>query len=415
MLFYNTRPTLFHLITGRSLSYKNIFVKKPVPHQYLPNFLTVKPEAIQYTKKFASFLQRTPTVSPVSNVLDWGFFFPKINPFRSRFGNKYQLYLKPQNKSLRTKAPKLSSTVTHPLGGLNPLFKRRKLVNFHHLPSFANKVAKKTPMSVYGKFLKQRRPATSTFFKKRALSRLPAPVKNPLITFTPIEARQSQFGIKLPQSKPSLFSVIHRHNPIYDDVGLTKIEMVRFKPGLLFQWKELRLHFAALSKLKANSHAKITRFVVMQKATTGFAFIKTIALSAFFLLKQASLINNPFLLKGLNFKAIQTSAWVLNGTYMLNPLVQIYPGDILTTPTLNYDVTELSTRTKWAQVRFFRRWKLHQRKLNILSTPSYLEVDELTQTVVLLFNPTKLSQLDPSIWSARPFLTHRMLNWKQLT
>lgn len=410
-MFSGRSRIMYHSLLNKSNLYANAFIKLPDHLQYKPTLLTSKPKFTQYSKTHLPVCTTKLMVQPVNNVMDWGFFFPKINPFRKKPTQPYNNNLELNSAlGLKRRTPNLNHK------NLKPLFKRRRRKSLYRLPTYCRKLELRVPVTEYKGLLKDRRPLVRNpkWWKPWARRGLVNP-----------NAKRLKFNFLLKKNPivfsaykdhlPSLFSVVPRRSSKYEDVGLTKIEMVRFKPGLLVQWKELRLHFARLSKLKANSHAKITRFVVLQKATTGFAFIKTLALSAFFLLKQASLFDNPFTLRGWTFKATRSTCWLLNGEQLTNNLTQIYPGDVLTTPTLKFKAEEFSALRNWSQVRFFRRWKFYQRKVSFLASPTYLEIDELTQTVVLLFNPTKLSQLDPSIWSARPFLTHRMLNWKRLT
>lgn len=139
-------------------------------------------------------------------------------------------------------------------------------------------------------------------------------------------------------------------------------------------------------------------------------------MTAGFILRQANLSQGWGL--GYSLRAalqrVFETGWTLNSTPLSNPYLQIYPGDLLARSSA---VKFFDTRPKhafWAQSNRLR----HENLLGAFAarattpTPWFLEVDELSRTIGVLASPRALSEIDPALWHAHPFLTHRMLNWK---
>lgn len=81
--------------------------------------------------------------------------------------------------------------------------------------------------------------------------------------------------------------------------------------------------------------------------------------------------------------------WVLlNGQHCRNPLGQTYAGDVLCLGSFG---APLVNRIGMATFRFWPTWRSSQFHEGVLGyhhdTPAYLEVDELTRVVVVLFEP----------------------------
>lgn len=370
--------------------------------------------AITYTSKLPTLPSKTPLwralirpsvvfakhLSPkITNVLDWGFFFPQTNPFfRPNISVPYTFTPPSQhNEGYLT----LSSLVQPAKSLITQLHPSRTFTN---MPHFA-----KNNLD----YLSPNAPITDESLGLHAFEK----TKLNLTKLFNVKALKysSYAGPTFDKNvKPVCYKSISSNN-FNEDYNYFKIPTVRFRPGLRHQWRELRIEHARLVGIKRNSQARITKFVMLQKATYGFAFIKTLALSAAFLIKQSALFLNPTNLKGLAPLTLNNQHFLLNGTPLTNHLIQIYPGDVLQLTNTPSSFKLMSKRSPWSQIRLWRRWKLKQQNTNYFTTPSYLEVDELSGCIVLLYNPTKLSQFDPVLWAARPFLTHRLLNWKRIT
>lgn len=198
-----------------------------------------------------------------------------------------------------------------------------------------------------------------------------------------------------------------------DDIGFW-VNLVRLKPGLKTLWSELRVQFARLSLFRPTRQVRITKFAMLSRSTSGFAFIKNTALSASFIIKQSGLLGMQ--VEDLNLRRISSvfPGWTLNGYKLTNPLIQLYFGDVL--------MLHASLGSSWVTQpqRLKSMYPTKNKPLwlegaALYPAPWYLEVDELTQTISVIGSPKFMSEFRPDLFMAKPFLTHRMLNWKYLT
>lgn len=186
----------------------------------------------------------------------------------------------------------------------------------------------------------------------------------------------------------------------------------RFKPGFLTEWRKNREAFNTLWCLNLFRQRRLTNFFLSLRGLCGFNYLRLLVLSvgqicrlSFYTINCSLSIS---LLKNLNF------LYKLNGKTLVNPFIQVFLGDcvqmIKSTVFFNKLCSPLS----------FKKYNLYFKKQNIfkasfflkLDSPTFLEIDELTLTSVLILEPKLNQLLFFSEIGPLPFLSFRLYNWK---
>lgn len=151
---------------------------------------------------------------------------------------------------------------------------------------------------------------------------------------------------------------------------------VQYRPGFMTAWRHFRAVYRTVLETPglARQH-RLTAAIARIRRVAGFAYLRLLELS-FGHVSRQSLLGGG-------------GVWRLNGGTCANPFAQLYAGDVLTR----------SGARKGTAAYLQGRG----------DAPSHLEVDELTQSCTLLYEPTRAGQLG-SLASRAPFLTHRLYN-----
>lgn len=192
---------------------------------------------------------------------------------------------------------------------------------------------------------------------------------------------------------------------------------VRLRPGLSNIWRDCRALFVHHRRLKLFRQKRLTNYITLTRHVAGFNLIKLLTLSVGWVSKNSNLMYGDFFSGEASWNQIYRGRWFLNGRAVLNPFFQLYAGDVLIlqkytsdAPCISYSFS-FNLNRKWKNWGWLAAW----RRPDICKTPWYLEVDELTNTVTILTLPQKVSDFDPVTAQLAPFLTYRMYNWKYTT
>lgn len=198
------------------------------------------------------------------------------------------------------------------------------------------------------------------------------------------------------------------------------LKQYRFKPGISIQWRQHRRQYIHDQKLKIFRQAKLTKYIIKAKHILGFNSFRQLALSAFYIARQSNLIQHY----AFNFAKKQMPMYVselmLNYKPVTFPLTQLYVGDVLTVVfpiSQKLNVSKRENVLNFGYPRFLKRlgfqntWKWK----HIHPTPWYLEVDETLNCVVLLKEPSTVSELPAKLFSSSFFMGTKLLNWKYRT
>lgn len=170
--------------------------------------------------------------------------------------------------------------------------------------------------------------------------------------------------------------------------------------------------------IKSMTQESLSKSIMMFKHVCGFRFIKQLTLSLFFLGKQSCLL--PWSVYSFTKNQLPTNAvnWSVNGVFINNPMFQVYVGDVIA-PTLwsirnvLNNVNEVYHNNSYLikSLGFQFRWSFDV----TTTTPWYLEVDDLTNSAILIAEPNKTSDIYPVSYFSMPFNSSRLLNWKYKT
>lgn len=194
------------------------------------------------------------------------------------------------------------------------------------------------------------------------------------------------------------------------------LAQVRYKPGQSIHWRRYRTNYAIFFQLTYLRQHGLTKYLSALRGVTGFSYLRMLELSIGNLVGRSHLLSFRNTLQALEL--VQGGFWLLNGCSVTNPFIQLYQGDwlqCLSTGVGERNRLNYAWHWRW---RNFVKPNLSSTKKGFLSTldsPSYLEVDELTQTFTLLFEPLHAAQMNPAFLQAGAFLTMRLYNWKYLT
>lgn len=191
----------------------------------------------------------------------------------------------------------------------------------------------------------------------------------------------------------------------------------RFRPGLSTQWREHRWVHANRFNLKLRRQRRLTNYVLLTQTLGGFNYIKTLAMSAIGLARQSGLMSwasTPPMRQQAHYTA---GFWLLNGRPLAQPLIQTYPGDWMAYVGPDFGALRNLYKPWYGYPRLLKRLGLSLvwTPAHMPAAPWYVEVDELTNTLAVLADPTKLSDFSPAFWQGLPFMTNRLYNWKYIT
>lgn len=188
-------------------------------------------------------------------------------------------------------------------------------------------------------------------------------------------------------------------------VHASLIPYVKYKPGFLSEWRTCRQLFLACMHLPAWRQHRLTRFVSSLVRLTAFSFIRLLWLSLGFIAHHSALAE--VFVDG--WVSVRAGVWAVNGVSSINPFYQLYQGDWLCyyRPKHSLSQPHLSkTRQEYSVENLCF--------MGFGTTLTYTEVDELTQTVTVIFEPLHCP-VRLGLGGMFPFSTLRMYNWKYTT
>lgn len=96
---------------------------------------------------------------------------------------------------------------------------------------------------------------------------------------------QPKLGVKV-QTFPRLS--LKRKGLVYRHM----VPQVRFRPGLMTMWRELRWRLTHTLHIKTYRQKRLTDYVALLRSTTGFALIKALSLSVGCVTQQSMLLSS---------------------------------------------------------------------------------------------------------------------------
>ena len=193
----------------------------------------------------------------------------------------------------------------------------------------------------------------------------------------------------------------------------------RFRPGLSTEWRKSRRAFNQAWGLGFMRQHRLTRFILSLRHFWGFSFLRVLSLSLG-RLARLSYLTLTTAQADLSY-SVRGGFWFINGARVNNPFLQVFVGDYFS-PLTDPSFVSGGAGVLYDQVSLFRYHRYLQLQALVNSplalavdTPAFLEVDELTTTASLLYEPRGGDLfLDPQVGAA-PYLTIRMYNWKYTT
>lgn len=414
VIYNNFNPLILNVKPNNTKRAGSLSDKPWVKIEPFFNATKTKPLSLYFYKNsnliefnIPKFNFKKPITGP--ELFDYGFFFPS----KKKIINNKKKRFKKQNKSLRN---------------CNPLFKKILSKKTNLFKTGLATLKKKTLESGLGNLSS---PNPTFYKKKKIFSRKKKIYKNVKLSdqfskkvstklkgyLTGVETYSSLYtGLDYNNTNwqtkktPSLFNF--KKKKINDKT----IQQVRFKPGIATQWRFLRQYFKITRHLKLERQKRVTKFVVLSKGVCGFNLIKSLALSFGWVIKQAALFNITNVNPRSSWEQIYQGFWLLNGTAVYNPFIQLYRGDVIIATKTPIQTLPITKKMRWSLTRKWQLWGLDNiwNKFQYTATPWYLEVDELTKSITLLNEPFKFSDFDPAILEITPFLTYRLYNWKYI-
>lgn len=198
--------------------------------------------------------------------------------------------------------------------------------------------------------------------------------------------------------------------------GRFRQPQVRYKPGFTKYWRYHRLLFRKeYGLVQGFRQHRLTRFLTRFRRVASFSTFRIFQLSPLCLLQQSQLFLGEM---GPCFSnLLKSNAYTfifLNGVRLTNLHAQLYMGDML---FISGRCTSFDLRNRAGLGPGYFHDLYSRIKVQVYAddSPSYLEVDELSQSVTILFEPVCWSLYLKRTSLQFPFSTVRLYNWKYIT
>jgi len=139
---------------------------------------------------------------------------------------------------------------------------------------------------------------------------------------------------------------------------------------------------------------RLTQYIVRLRRVVGFSYYKLLMLSVGRVLYDSKLF--PLCERAHLLSSVVAGLARVNGVTITNPLHQLYVADLVSLAVASVGCLRALTTTNL----FFTQTQ---------DAPSYLEVDELCQSVVILSEPNNI-KLEPNSTTRLPFTTLKCYN-----
>lgn len=206
------------------------------------------------------------------------------------------------------------------------------------------------------------------------------------------------------------------------------------KPGYSVLWRQYRREHRILAALSFYRQRRMTNYFLNFKKNSSLCVLKVFEFSIFSILKRSGFffdyaLSNFFLKFGMVF---------VNGMNVYNRFFQLYVGDrvqlvisfsntfkfkvqfsnmyyfrikFLNKYIKSFFVNNENIEARSRLVRFSKKW--FRRLIGFCGdTPNYLEVDFMTMTSVIIYEPFLSCEYDPSLVYRLPYQSMRLYNWK---
>lgn len=199
-----------------------------------------------------------------------------------------------------------------------------------------------------------------------------------------------------------------------------KQPLVRYKPGLMRYWRAHRFFFQKYFYLGSKFRQKrLTQYIAKLSNISSFSLYKAIELSVLHVMRTSQLIIGLNL--GQLWMFLERTHTYINGIKVHSPYTQVYTGDVLFINTFGVSKLSLHRDIPMYGVKLKSKTTklgLHPSVVGmefIPDNPSYLEIDELTSTLVILSEPAFCQHGSNFTLYQPPHITFRMYNWKYTT
>lgn len=186
-------------------------------------------------------------------------------------------------------------------------------------------------------------------------------------------------------------------NPLQPGASMFRQPLVRYKPGISRYWRAHRFSFQKLFSLASHRRQKrFTRFIAKLANVVSFSFFKMIEMSLLHLLAVCCLGGLSTSPVARVHDRVYQAQIILNGYRVYNPYTQLYAGDLVF--VINYSQTESCAAAETVlcpskpSMHKIAKHNLHPNAFDFKvrgDTPQYLEVDELTSSFSVLFEPSR--------------------------
>ena len=349
----------------------------------------------------------------------------------------------------RTQMPFLGGISTHllrtfsnPLRSLSPNIShliKKKNYSFSHKNEMENYVLKR--------YFKNKSVASFEYFLTNKKENIfsSSPTKSP-------EEQQFFRGVRTPSllaKAPALFAFLpavpssQTYTEDYDflktfifDTSDQPVKRVKFKPGYSTIWRTARKLLQTELNLNFRYQRKLTRFIVKFYKFSRLNFFLFAELKFQNIIEKAKLLSDANLSKLF----IENGLFYLNGYNVFNPSLTVVLGDFVQLIVhIKYYIMHKWLLHAFLQLRLRLRNKIHTKmtkkkiifedkqksqllpkwilnhKVSFYDVPNYLEVDYLTLSFLLIYEPFSWNDLDPYYYvNFRPHAMN-MYNWKYIT
>lgn len=194
--------------------------------------------------------------------------------------------------------------------------------------------------------------------------------------------------------------------------GIFRQPIIRYKPGLSRYWRAHRFTLQRLfSMFAVGRQRRLTAMVSRVSRVASFSFFKAVELSLLHIVFCSKLGEH-----GESASMIRASFFVAGGFAYLNgrrqwcPYVQLYQGDVLFLHAPACIIRPPHTHRTGTSLDFCASGVIES-----YDNPIHLEVDELTSSCVVLFEPQRWGLWGKHAAGCSPHITLKLYNWKYST
>lgn len=223
--------------------------------------------------------------------------------------------------------------------------------------------------------------------------------------------------------------------PLKDSITQYSIKRIRFKPGYMNIWRKARTALKHALQLNFRYQHKLTKYLARFKKVIGDRFLIQKEMQLINILIKSRLIID----KATAITFLEHTLVFVNGVENTNAIFLLYAGDFIQLIVslkyyiyykwlLNWSLKQRlklrkQTRKKLAIVSqtedkkrstHYAEWMLKNKRL-IEDVSKFLEVDFLTLSIFIVYEPTTWAELTPYFVMETRYNVINMYNWKYIT